>query len=46
MLTGASGSIAITGPFNAHHARTAPGCHRKPIGAAQCRLPLPKTAVK
>src|ERR1039457_2261805 len=33
--------IAITGVFNAHHARTALGCHRKPIMrlSANCRRP-------
>jgi len=35
MLTNASRGITITGMFNAHHARTALGCHPEPIRAVQ-----------
>jgi hypothetical protein len=41
-----SHSIAITGMFNAHHATAVLGCHREPIRAVQCQLPVPRTTVK
>lgn len=36
----------VTGMFNAHHARSALGCHQGPICAAQCQLPVSRTTVK
>ena len=39
-------AIAITRVFNAHQARTALGCHREPVRAAQCQLQVPRTTVR
>jgi hypothetical protein len=31
---------------NAHYAPAVLGCHREPIHAVQCQLPVPRTTVK
>ena len=41
-----SHSIAVTGMFNAHHARAVLGCHLEPIRAVQGQLPVPRTTVR
>jgi hypothetical protein len=45
-VTDASHSIAVTGMFNAHHARARLSCHPEPIRAAQCQLQVPRTTVR
>jgi hypothetical protein len=45
-VTDASHSIAVTGMFNAHHARARLGCQQKPIDAVQCQLQVPRTTVR
>ena len=45
-VTDASHSIAVTGKFNAHHARARLSCHQEPIRAAQCQLQVPRTTVR
>jgi hypothetical protein len=45
-LTDASHSIAVTGMFNAHHARARLSCHQEPIRAVQCQLSVPRTTVR
>jgi hypothetical protein len=45
-VTDASRSIAVTGMFNAHHARARLSCHQEPLRAAQYQVQVPRTTVR